>query len=158
MRQIVWLSLPIVFENLLNMFVGLTDTFLAGHLKEQTAAATAAVGTITYVLWLISLIAGAIGTGSTAIIARAVGPASLAGEQRLRAIHRRGCPGRRYHGLDLCLLRSTAGGPHGAERRRRADALFYIKVLSLSLPFSMVMVAGASCLRGAAIRSAPPPP
>ncbi len=57
------------------MLVGLTDVYLASHLPiaAVAAAATAAVGSITYVLWLIGLLAGAIGTGSTAIIARTIG-------------------------------------------------------------------------------------
>src|SRR3954451_15921779 len=82
------LALPVLAEHLLHMMVGLNDTWLANHVvritpgmasadveaahKEMTAAA-AAVGTISYVLWLIGLITGAISAGSTAIIARATG-------------------------------------------------------------------------------------
>src|SRR5271155_5849393 len=75
LRALLWLALPVLAENILHMLVGLTDVYLASHLPVRTvaAAATAAVGSITYVLWLIGLIAGAIGTGSTAIIARAIG-------------------------------------------------------------------------------------
>src|SRR5690348_6024602 len=73
LRELLWLSLPIVAENLLHMMVGLTDVWLASHLRSDAAAATASVGSIGYILWLIGLIAGAIGTGSTAIIARAIG-------------------------------------------------------------------------------------
>src|SRR5579862_7370925 len=74
LRELLWLAVPILAENVLHMFVGLNDVYLASHLGgRDAAAATAAVGSITYVLWLIGLVAGAIGTGSTAIIARAVG-------------------------------------------------------------------------------------
>jgi len=75
LRELLWLALPDLAENILHMMVGLTDVYLASHLPSATvaAAATAAVGSITYVLWLIGLVAGAIGAGSTAIIARAVG-------------------------------------------------------------------------------------
>jgi putative MATE family efflux protein len=148
--QLVALSLPIVFENLLNMFVGLTDTFLAGHLKVNTQAATAAVGTITYVLWLMSLIAGAIGTGSTAIIARAVGARhrSLANSVCGQSIAAAALAGVAMAALFISCSRPLAGLT-GLSGDARGYVLFYIKVLSLSLPFSMVMVAGASCLRGA---------
>jgi putative MATE family efflux protein len=148
--QLVALSLPIVFENLLNMFVGLTDTFLAGHLKLHTTAATAAVGTITYVLWLISLIAGAIGTGSTAIIARAVGARhrSLANSVCGQSIAAAALAGVTMAGVFVFASQPLADLT-GLSGDARAYALFYIRVLALSLPFSMVMIAGASCLRGA---------
>ena len=71
-RELLTLALPVLFQNVINMFVGLNDTYLANHLPHDAAAATAAVGTITYFLWFIGLIAGAIGSGSTALIARAV--------------------------------------------------------------------------------------
>ena len=153
---LVALSLPIVFENLLNMFVGLTDTFLAGHLKKSTAAATAAVGTITYVLWLVTLIASAIGTGSTAIIARAVGARhrSLANSVCGQSIAAAALAGFTMTAV-FVLFSQPLANLTGLSGDARAYALFYIKVLSLSLPFSMVMVAGASCLRGAGDTLAP---
>src|SRR5688572_29064506 len=87
MRLLVTLSLPVFAEHLLHVFVGWTDTYLANHLVSTkgltgealadargiNAAATAAVGTISYVGRFVGLLVGAIGTGSTAIIARAVG-------------------------------------------------------------------------------------
>src|SRR4051794_8904869 len=73
LKKLLWLAAPIVVEQFLSMGVGLTDVYLAGHLGRQAAAATAAVGSVSYILWLIGLIAGAIGTGSTALIARATG-------------------------------------------------------------------------------------
>ncbi len=148
--QLLALSLPVLFENVLNMFVGLTDTFLAGHLKHDTTAATAAVGTITYVLWLISLIAGAIGTGSTAIIARAVGARhrSLANSVCGQSIAAAALAGVTMAGVFFIASQPLADLT-GLSGDARGYALFYIRVLSVSLPFSMVMIAGASCLRGA---------
>src|SRR5689334_14728927 len=72
LRVLLALAVPVFVEHVLHMAVGLTDTYLANHLPKDAPAATAAVGTITYFLWFIGLIAGAIGTGSTALIARAV--------------------------------------------------------------------------------------
>ena len=60
-------------EHVLHMAVGRNDTFLANHLGNHEAEATAAVGTVGYIFWFLGLFAGAIGTGSTAIIAREVG-------------------------------------------------------------------------------------
>src|SRR5690606_8201001 len=73
LRGVLMLALPVMAEQVLNMIVGLTDTWLANHLGGDPAAPTAAVGTVGYVLWLIGLITGSVGVGSTAIIARAAG-------------------------------------------------------------------------------------
>src|SRR5262245_17032164 len=87
-REVRMPSIPVLAEQFLHMLVGFNDTYLANHLVRNTsglspaaqkdalaqmAAAAAAVGTISYILWLIGLLTAAIGTGSTAIIARATG-------------------------------------------------------------------------------------
>src|SRR3954466_1203962 len=71
--HLLWLSLPVLAEHILHMVVGWNDTYLANHLPSDTAAAGAAVGTVQYFFWFTGLIAGAVATGSTAIIARAIG-------------------------------------------------------------------------------------
>src|SRR3954454_17698906 len=72
--RLLWaLTLPILAENLLHMLVGFTDTYLAGHLRENSKAATAAVGSVAYILWLVNLLAMAIAGGATAIVSRAIG-------------------------------------------------------------------------------------
>src|SRR5947207_15804929 len=76
LRQLIWLSAPVLAENALHMFVGFNDTWLANHLPDTPdlrPAAASAVGTVMYLVWFIGLIVGALATGSTALIARAVG-------------------------------------------------------------------------------------
>src|SRR5205085_4051380 len=73
MRSLIVLALPVLAEHVLHMTVGWNDTYLANHLPSEKAAAGAAVGTIQYFFWFTGLIAGAVATGSTAIIARAIG-------------------------------------------------------------------------------------
>jgi putative MATE family efflux protein len=73
LRQLVWLAGPVLAETLLHTVVGLNDTYLANHLPPNPAASTAAVGTVMYFFWFIGLFSGAIGTGATALIARATG-------------------------------------------------------------------------------------
>src|SRR5438552_15461317 len=73
LQQLLALALPVLAEHVLHILVGLNDTYLANHLPTNKAEATAAVGTISYVFWFLGLFSGAIGTGSTAIIARSVG-------------------------------------------------------------------------------------
>src|SRR5688572_9147922 len=74
LRVVLALALPSLFEQIFNFLVGLVDTWLANNLQRDIApSATAAVGTISYLLWFIGLIVAAVGTGSTALISRARG-------------------------------------------------------------------------------------
>src|SRR2546430_14240128 len=78
LRVVLALALPALVEQIFNFLVGLNDTWLANNLPKEggrdiAPGATAAVGTISYLLWFIGLIVGAIGTGSTALISRATG-------------------------------------------------------------------------------------
>ena len=151
LAELLWLALPVVAENMLHMLVGLTDVYLAGHLPREVAdPATAAVGSISYVLWLIGLIAGAIGTGSTAIIARAIGARhhslanSVCGQSVTASV---------MIGLALAAMLIIGAVPAaamtGLTGQAYGFALFYIRILSLSLPFSILMYAASACLRGA---------
>ena len=117
-------------ENVLHIGVGFNDTYLASHLPTA-AAATAAVGMVTYVIWLLGLIAGAIGTGSTAIIARA----KRAKHQRLansvcgQIHHRRGLAGIAVASVTILFAVPIAelmglGG-------QRIFSLYYLRVLAL---------------------------
>lgn len=150
LAELVWLALPIAIENVLHMMVGLTDVYLASHLPTDKAPATAAVGSVSYILWLIGLIAGAIGTGSTAIIARAIGARhqslanSVCGQSVTASV---------MTGLFLAALFILGAVPAalmtGLTGQGYTYALFYIRILSLSLPFSILMYAAGACLRGA---------
>jgi MATE family multidrug resistance protein len=71
MLALVW---PVLAEQFLNTLVGLVDTYLAGHLPhDQIAAATGAVGLAAYVGWLVTMLFALVGTGTTALVARAYG-------------------------------------------------------------------------------------
>ena len=148
--ELVWLALPVLAEHTLNIVVGMTDVFLAGHLETGAAAATAAVGSVSYVLWLIGLVAGAIGTGSTAIIARAVGARhrslanSVAGQSVGAAA---------LVGVVLAMACAAGAVPLARFTGLTGDAyqyaLYYFRVLALAIPFMVVMLTCGSCLRGA---------
>ena len=64
------LAWPAVLEQMLNMSVGLADTYIVGHLG---AAPLAAVGLSVQLLNLFWVLIGAIGVGSTALVARRIG-------------------------------------------------------------------------------------
>jgi MATE family multidrug resistance protein len=82
LRRTVWLlALPAVGEQVLNTLVGLSDTFLVGHLSPAASArvgyssstALAGVGLANQLVWLITVFFIAVSVGSTALIARARG-------------------------------------------------------------------------------------
>ena len=80
-RAVVRLALPAVGEQVLNTLVGLSDTFLVGHLNAQASArlgyssaeALAGVGLASQLIWLITVCFMAVSVGCTAMIARARG-------------------------------------------------------------------------------------
>jgi putative MATE family efflux protein len=164
-RQLVVLAMPVLAEQVLHMFVGLNDTWLANHVvrlpahatvdavnaaHSEMAAAAAAVGTVSYFLWFIGLISGAVGTGATAIIARATGARhrSLANSMCGQSI-----AAAAIVGILLCAAMFTCSrwlaattGLHG---QAHDFALMYFRMLSFSVPFITVMFVANACLRGA---------
>src|SRR5687767_11165487 len=134
------LAAPVVVEQFLSMAVGLTDVWLAGHLGEQSADATAAVGSISYFLWLIGLITGTINAGSTAIIARAMGA-------RHKSLANKVCGQSVTAGLLLGVVLGAAmftlAEPIAVLTRlpesSRPLATLYLQILAFSLPFSTLI-------------------
>lgn len=147
---LVLLAAPIFAENVLHMLVGLCDTWLAGHLATEAAAATAAVGTVAYFLWFVNLIASAIATGATAIIARAVGARhkSLANSVCGQAIGASVIAGA-VTAAAFALAAEPLAKLTGLQGSAYDFTRYYFQILSLSLPFSMATVAASACLRGA---------
>lgn len=75
------IAIPAVGEQFLNMLVGLSDTYLVGHISLMAAAelgygpaeGLAAVGLANYMVWIVTTLFMAGAVGSTALIARASG-------------------------------------------------------------------------------------
>ena len=151
-RELLWLAVPVLVENVLHMGVGWSDTYLASHLPEHAADATASIGLVTYILWLLGLIAGAIGTGSTAIIARAVG----AKHQRLaNSVCGQSITASVIAGIATTAIMAAAVVPLvramglAPGNPAMGFSVYYLRILGLSLPFMMLMLAANACLRGA---------
>jgi putative MATE family efflux protein len=148
--QLLRLTGPLVAEQALHLAVGLTDVYVAGHLPRQTAAAQAAVGSIAYILWLLTLVAGTLGIGSTALISRAVGARhrrlanSVCGQTVTAAL---------IAGAALGAVCLVAAGPiadlTGLAGDAHVFARSYMRILSVALPLSTLMLAANACLRGA---------
>lgn len=69
-QRVLDLALPAVAEQILNMSVGLVDTYLVGHLG---AAALASVGLGNQIVMLATAFFAAVATGATALVARHYG-------------------------------------------------------------------------------------
>ncbi len=69
-RRVLELAWPAVLEQLLNMTVGVVDTYMVGHLG---VASLAAVGLSNQMVLLASAFFAAVATGSTALVAHHIG-------------------------------------------------------------------------------------
>jgi putative MATE family efflux protein len=148
-RQMFALAMPVFCENALHMVVGINDTYLANKLPQDAAAAGAAVGTITYLLWFFNLLVAAVGTGSTAIIARAKGArhrrqANSVTGQSMSAAILLGI----IIGLGALVFARQIIAVSGLSPSARAFALPYLRMLSATLPFLLTMNIASACLRG----------
>lgn len=147
---LLWLALPVLAEQILHMAVGMVDTYLALNLPADHAQAAAAVGTISSFVWFIGLIVGAVGTGSTAIIARATGAKhrrlanSVAG-QSVTAVLAAGL----VTGVVLYVLAGPATAVTGLPPAARQFAESYLRILAPGLPFLMLTFIANACQRGA---------
>ncbi|RPI86931.1 MAG: hypothetical protein EHM42_05580, partial [Planctomycetaceae bacterium] len=85
-RQVLRLALPALGEQMLNFTVALYATFLAGYVSiggHEVGLYTTTVGIASYLGWLASLLFALVGTGATALVARAKGAGDLATASRL---------------------------------------------------------------------------
>jgi putative MATE family efflux protein len=148
-RELLLLAGPVWVEQSLHMLVGLNDTYLANHLPQRAADAGAAVGTITYFLWFIGLLVGSVGTGSTAIISRARGArhrrlANRVVGQSVTAAVLLGI----VIGVGLIVLARPVVALTELRGDAPALALPYLRMLSVTLPFTRLMFIAGSCQRG----------
>jgi putative MATE family efflux protein len=143
------LALPVLLEQVLHMLVGLNDTYLANHLPRNAADAGAAVGTITYFLWFFGLLVASIGTGSTALISRAKGSRhrSLANKVIGQSVSAALIVGAVVGAIMLIEARPIVRATQ-VQGLGQVFALSYLRMLSWSLPFTMLMLIAGACLRG----------
>ena len=148
--NLLQLAFPVLAEHLLHILVGINDTYLANHLPSHAPEATAAVGTIAFIFWFLGMFAGAIGTGSTAIIAREVGartaaaPTAPAGSPCCSQRCSESASVRSCFSAAVRWLISAAW-----QASRRTDTFNYLRMLTPAAPFMIVMFVANSCLRGA---------
>jgi putative MATE family efflux protein len=143
------LALPVLAEESLNLLVAYTNWFLAGRFLPGEEP-KAAMGLISYVLWMLPSLFSLVSIGALAVIARLIG----AGQRRdanhvARQALLIGCLAA---GIGM-LLASTCGGAFVAAMQLHGEAAAlatrYIRILTLAIPFVMLEQVGAACLRGA---------
>ena len=146
LRYVLDLALPAVGEQMLNMMVGLVDTFLVGHLG---AAPLAAVGLSNNIVMLATTFFSAVATGTTALVARHTGARehSLAN----RIMHQSLLIS---VALGVASLFTCYGGARAAMLIMGAQddviglGCTYLQIVSLSLVASSFMFVGNAALRG----------
>ncbi len=141
------LALPAVSEQLLNMTVGLVDTWLVGHLGADSIAA---VSISNQIVMLAQVLCSSIATGSTALIARCIGAQDAATANR--------AVGQSMLVAVLIGLGTTAAGVGfagqaarlmGATGNALPMATAYLRIVSWSLMLMTCLFVGNACLRGA---------
>lgn len=145
-RQVFALAIWPLFEQLLSFLVGFVDTMLAGRLSVE---ATNAIGVAAYIVWAVNLVQMALGVGSTAIVARAVGARNrrlahrVLGQSLSMAV---------VAGLGtmavLYALAPTLAGFVGLQGESLRQAVLFLRLICLATPLSGVLFVGAACLRG----------
>jgi putative MATE family efflux protein len=146
-HRVLALALPAVGEQLLNMAVGLADTFMVGHLG---AAAVAAVGLSNQAVTLVTTFFAAVATGVTALVARHTG--ACEGEQANRIVHQGYLLGAGL-GLILTALGLSLAEPTMRVLRAPADVLApgttYLSIVAASFVLAAWLFIGNAALRGA---------
>lgn len=152
------LALPAVGEQVLNTFVGLSDTFLIGHLSWQAAQqlgytstdALNGVGLANQVVGLITVLFSAVGVGATAVIARSRGSkdmdsANLALRQSLLIGLGMGL----LSTILMLLLAPATMDMLGAAPEVRPLGVEFLQIAALSFAPAAVLFLATSALRGA---------
>lgn len=159
LQRRVWaLALPAIGEQMLAMGVGLTDTFLAGHLSIAAAhhlgygqaVAVASIGAASTVVWVVLTAFFAVNVGITALVARATGAndktlaARAAGQGILM-----GCVAGVLVAALAAPLATGVSDLLGLSGQFATLSAGYIRVLALALPATGIASAANAAMRGA---------
>ena len=152
MWSAIWfLALPVLFQQLMAAFVGLTDKVLAGSLpKAIVVPALDAISIGSYVGWLIGIAMTCLGIGGQAIIARAMGSGDLREADRALG-----------QALVLSVVWGTLVGfimwvtawplarMCGLDDEAARYCVQYVRIIAYSMPVTGIMMVGAMCMHGA---------
>ncbi len=145
MLRLAW---PVLVEQILFMMVGLVDLWLTGKYLEERHLA--AIGLMSYVLWLIPCMFGMVGIGATALTARFVGGGDA---QSAKRVTNQSLIAGAVLAAIITTLAFLFGGRFVALTRLGAEsaplARLYLAILLPVIPAMMLEIVGIACLRGA---------
>jgi Na+-driven multidrug efflux pump len=148
-RPMLWLTLPVLVEQILHLLVGFTDLWLTGNYLQDEAY-VAAMTLMIYALWLVGNVFGFVALGSTAMIARFAG----ARDQHMvnRVMNQSITSGLIWSVMLIAMTLPLAGlFPRwmGLEGLAAEAAARYLAIEICVLPAVMVERVAVACLRGA---------
>lgn len=150
-KQVRALALWPFLQNLMGVGVGFADMMIAGHMQtgEKSEAIMDMMGVGMYLMWLLMIVQGAMGTGAMALVSRSTGAndmraANLALGQSLLL----GLASGVFSGVMLWVLVPWLGAFFGLSELALQYTVEYMRVVVWLSPFSGVLFVASSCLRG----------
>ncbi|HHX45707.1 MAG TPA: MATE family efflux transporter [Chloroflexi bacterium] len=145
--EVFRLALPSIGEQLLNMTVGMVDTYLMGHIS---AVALTGVGLSNNMVMLVQTFVMAVATGTTAVVARLIGAREP--ETASRVVQQSLMLGATI-GAVLTTLLSIFAVPALRFYRPEPDVLVigstYMRIVAMSFVMQGILWVGTASLRGA---------
>ena len=149
-RQVLALALWPFLQNLMGVGVGFSDMVLAGRMDSGASgeAIMDMMGAGMYLMWLLMILQGAMGTGAMALVSRSTGArdiksANLALGQSLLL----GAISGIISGVLIWLIVPYMGRFFGLSELALSHVTDYMRVGALLAPFSGVVFVASSCLR-----------
>ena len=151
-RRVLALALPALGEQLLNFCVSLFDTYLAGRVTtgaHEVGAYTTTVGIASYISWLATLVFALVGTGTTALVARARGAGDFEQANRFanRSITLAGLLSLIVYAA-LTLLAPLYAGMQGMEGESQSIVVRFLRTDAIGQLFFGYCLIGSAALRG----------
>jgi putative MATE family efflux protein len=148
-RPMMWLTLPVLVEQMLHLLVGFTDLWLTGNYLQEEAY-VAAMTLMIYALWLVGNMFGFVALGSTALVARFAGGRDHAMVNRV--MNQSITSGFIWSLLLIAITLPLAGYfplVMGLQGTAAEAATQYLQIEICVLPAVMVERVAVACLRGA---------
>ena len=148
-RPMLWLTLPVLVEQMLHVLVGFTDLWLTGNFLPGEAY-VAAMTLMIYALWLVGNVFAVVALGSTAMVARFVGARDH--EMANRVMNQSILTGLVWAFVLMAIALPFAGAfpiLMGLKGTAAAAAKRYLTIEFCVLPAVMVERVAIACLRGA---------
>lgn len=139
----VW---PVAMENVLQMLIGFVNTGMVGRLGAATILAVSLAGRVSMFVWIIF---GAIGTGATVLVARALGAGD---REHVRAVTQQALLMALMLMGVVTAISFIFARPLLMMFKSTPDALptgiAYLRILAFSMPFQGIYLVISAVLRG----------